>query len=124
MGEGHTVNDAERIVRSVFHVLSDTVSLEGSLQFISQFPMFLKSLYVDGRNNHKPVDRIRYMDPFILAVVVKDGSPARNDFSAKRNQLQTIEIVFKVLKRHFSKGEMDGIKSGLPRDLKVLFDTE
>lgn len=122
LGDGYTVNSAGRIVRSVFHVLRDIISMEESFQLISELPMALKSVYVDGWNNHKPKERIRHMDDFISAVVKKDGPAGYSDFTAKKEGVHGIEAVFKVLKKHVSKGEMEDVRSVLPKDLKVLCD--
>ncbi len=124
LGEDYTINESGRIVRSVLHVLRDIISLEESLQLISQLPMALKSVYVDGWNNHRPNKRIRHMDHFIHAVVEKDGPPGRSDFGAKSDRLLKIQVVFRVLKRYVSKGEIEDIRAVLPKDLKVLCDAK
>lgn len=122
LGDDYTLNAAGRIVRSFFRVLRDIISIEESLQLISQLPMALKSVYVDGWNNHQPKERIRHMDDFITAVVKEDRPAGYSDFSVKKEGVHAIEAVFRVLKRHVSKGEMEDIRSVLPKDLRVLCD--
>lgn len=124
LGSDYTTKGAGRIVRSVLHVLRDLLSVEESLQLISQLPMALKSVYVDGWTTHKPTKRIRHMGDFVTAVVLEDGDAGYNDFAAKKNGLNTIEVVFKVLNRHVSRGEMLDIKSVLPPELKPLCDVK
>ena len=124
LGEDYPAEAAGRIVRSVFRVLRDLVSMEESLQLVSQLPMPLKSVYVDGWKIHKPKERIRHLDDFITAVIKEDGSASYSDFSAKKGGVQAIEAVFKVLKKYVSEGEMEDIRAVLPKDLKVLCDVK
>lgn len=122
LGEGYKDVSSGRIVRAVFHVLRDVISIEESFQLLSQLPMALKSVYVDGWRPHRTKPRIRQMDDFITALIKEDGPAGRSDFLAKRGGLYAIQAVFRVLKKHISKGEMEDIRSVLPKGLKVLCD--
>jgi len=122
VGNNTDIERAGRILRSVFHVLRDVISKEESLQLISQFPMALKSVYVDGWTFKKPQEHIRHMDDFLNAVVKKDSPAGYCNFKSKKEAEHAIEAVFKVLKKHVSKGEMEDIRDTLPTELKSLCD--
>ena len=123
VGENTDQERAGRILRSVFHVLRDVISKEESLQLISQFPMALKSVYVDGWTFKKPKEHIRHMDDFINAIVKKDSPGAYCSFGSKKEAQHAIKAVFKVLKKHVSEGEIKDIQDTLPNELKPIFDT-
>lgn len=124
LGDEYSLESSGRIVRAVFHTLRDIISLEESLQFISQLPMALKSVYVDGWTNHKPKERIRHMGDFVTAVVNNDGQAGYTDFVAKKEGIHAIEAVFKVLNMYVSKGEIRDIRAILPKELKPLCDVK
>lgn len=122
VGDNTDIERAGRILRSVFHVLRDVISKEESLQLISQFPMALKSVYVDGWTLKKPQEHIRHIDDFLTAVVKKDSPGGYCSFKSKKEAKHAIEAVFKVLKKHVSKGEIEDIRDTLPLELKSLCD--
>lgn len=48
MNLANNTDKAGRILSSILHALRDVITTEESLQLISQFPMFLKAVYVNG----------------------------------------------------------------------------
>ena len=60
-----------RILRSVLHVLRRHLSVEESLQVVSQLPMMLKAVYVDGWNPSVP-RRIKHIDEFLDEIKKED----------------------------------------------------
>ena len=64
LGTPEDTDHAYRIMSSVFHTVREVLSPEESLHLISQLPMFLKAVYVNGWHL-KPKDRIRSMHEFI-----------------------------------------------------------
>ena len=61
---------AYRVLRSVFHTLRDILTSEESMHLISQLPMYLKALYVDGWNMQGK-KRIRSMEEFLKCFKIK-----------------------------------------------------
>lgn len=53
LGVGKDTEKAGRIFVSIMHALREIISVEESLQFIAQLPMFLKGAYVNGWNPKK-----------------------------------------------------------------------
>jgi len=121
-GKIDDIESAGRLVRAVFHVLRDIISKEESLQLISQLPMALKSVYVDGWTFKEKNEQIRHIDDFINEVVKKDSPAGYCEFKSKKEALHAIESVFKVLKRYVSEGEIEDIRATLSIDLKFLCD--
>ena len=115
---------AGRILTSVLHALRDIISTEESLQFIAQLPMFVKAVYVNGWSIKKKKVKARNMVDFIDLVRKHDGPAATNDFEYNDKVAEDhIRNTFKFLKKHVSKGEMEDIRDGLPKDLKNLIAT-
>ena len=115
---------AGRILTSVLHALRDIISTEESLQLIAQLPMFVKAVYVNGWTIKKKKVKARNLVDFIDLVRKHDGPAATNDFEYNDKVAEDhIRNTFKFLKTHVSKGEMEDIRDGLPKDLKNLIST-
>ena len=78
MLDGDT-DKAGRILSSILHGLRHVITIEESLQLISQFPMFLKAVYVNTWSAHKK-KRVKNMTEFIDLVMKFDGSSSIIDF--------------------------------------------
>ncbi|MCX7760549.1 MAG: DUF2267 domain-containing protein [Hydrogenothermaceae bacterium] len=114
---------AGRILRTVLHVLRDRLTLEESFDLISQLPMCIKAIYVDGwKPKPVPDKSIKSVEDFVQAVLEHDARAAGKDFGNEEHALQMIKAVFRVIKRHVSDGEFQDIKGDLPKHLKPLLD--
>lgn len=114
---------AARVLRSLLHTLRDLMTPEENVELLSQFPMFLKAAYVDGwslRGSKKP--RIRTMDDFIKEVRRRDGSASEHDFETDNDVDKAATVLFLVLRRYVSLGELEDIKAVLPKQLKPMLD--
>lgn len=110
---------AGRILSSILHGLRDVVSTQESLQLIAQFPMFLKAVYVNGWTLHKKA-KIKNMTEFIDVVRAYDGVTSINDFKSDEIAENYIDTTFIVLRKYISLGEMEDLRSELPKDLKSM----
>lgn len=113
------IDKAGRILSSILHGLREVISTEESLQLIAQFPMFLKAVYVNGWSTHKK-NKVKSMHDFIDLVRDFDGVTSMNDFSSIELSEQYINTTFIALRRYISSGELNDIRSGLPKDLKAM----
>ena len=121
MDLGHDRDKAGRILSSVLYALRDIVSIEESLQFIAQLPMFLKAVYVNGWNLKKTKSKIKRMEEFLDLVREYDGPAAVNDFEYSDEVVeQYVDSTFTFLTKHISWGEMEDIRGELPKDLKTM----
>ncbi|MBT8262658.1 MAG: DUF2267 domain-containing protein [Bacteroidia bacterium] len=118
MLEGDT-EKAGRILSSILHGLREIIATQESLQLIAQFPMFLKAVYVNGWTIHKK-PKIKTMEQFIDLVRKFDGVTGLNDFKSDELAEQYINATFLLLRRYVSLGEMEDIRSELPKDLKNM----
>jgi uncharacterized protein (DUF2267 family) len=111
---------AERILTSVLHTLRDLLTPEESLHLVSQLPMMLKAIYVNGWRIHNK-SRVRSMDEFIESLLLKSPRTAPQDFGNDEKAIQRAKGVFKVLRNHISMGEVKDIVSQLPPELTELW---
>lgn len=121
LGIGKDTEKAGRIFVSTMHALREIISVEESLQFIAQLPMFLKGAYVNGWNPKKRKPGIKHVDEFIELVKQFDGPSAIHDYGEENDLAETyIDVTFLFLRRYVSLGEMEDIRNELPKDLKSL----
>ena len=111
---------AERILTSVLHTLRDLLTPEESLHLVSQLPMMLKAIYVNGWRIHSK-GRIKSMDEFIESLLLKSPRTAPQDFGNDEKAIQRAKGVFKVLRNYISTGEVKDIVSQLPPELTGLW---
>lgn len=115
------LDKAGRIFTSIIHSLRDIIPTEESLQLVAQLPMFLKALYVNGWTIKKEKPKIKRMAEFLDLVRAHDGPAAINDFEYSDEVAERyVESTFIYLRKYVSKGEMEDIRSSLPKDLKNM----
>lgn len=112
-----------RILSAILHGLREVISTEESLQFIAQLPMFLKAVYVNGWSSHKK-QRVKSMIEFIDLINRFDGVTAVNDFQSDEKTIKYIKTTFLVLRKYVSHGELEDIRTELPKELKSLIFEE
>jgi uncharacterized protein (DUF2267 family) len=111
---------AGRILMATLHGLRYMISVEESLQFIAQLPMFLKAVYVNGWSIKKDKRKIRNIKDFIFLVRSFGGVTANYDFETDELAEEYINTTFLKLRKYISPGEMDDIKDELPKNLKAM----
>jgi uncharacterized protein (DUF2267 family) len=110
---------AGRILSSILHGLREIISMEESLQLIAQFPMFLKAVYANAWSSHKK-KKVKNMTEFIDLVRKFDGATSMHDFKSYELAEKYINATFILLRRYISLGELEDIRSELPKDLKFM----
>jgi uncharacterized protein (DUF2267 family) len=116
---GEDKEKAGRILSSVLHGLRDVISTHESLQLIAQFPMFLKAVYVNGWTLHKK-KKINNMTEFIDVVRAYDGVTSIYDFVSDDVAANYIDTTFILLRKYISLGELEDLRSELPKELKSM----
>lgn len=111
---------AGRVLSAILRALREIVPMEESIQLIAQLPMFLKAVYVNGWNVKKKA-RIKSLDEFVDLVKSFDSPAEINDFGYDNDLAEKyIHGTFIMLRRYVSEGELEDIRSGLPKDLKDI----
>lgn len=122
LGNPDDLIKAERILKAVLHALRNRLSTEESFQFMSQLPLLIKAIYVDGWKHSKEFVRIKHMEEFIDEVYKEAGKTASVDFATESITLKSINCVFSAIKNQVSKGEVDHLKAVFPKELKQLWE--
>jgi uncharacterized protein (DUF2267 family) len=114
---------AYRVMKSVFHTLREILSPEESLHLISQLPLAIKGVYVDGWHLQTK-DRIRSMPEFLQCLRSQNQPAAGRDFGNDEIAKHHTKCVFNVLKRHVTAGEIQHVIDQFPMELMELWITE
>ena len=122
LGDPEDTSKASRVLRATLHVLRDQTSPEESIQFISQLPMLIKAIYVDGWKAGSNKGRVRHMDDFVAAVKEESDSLGNEDFTSQEGCFLATQAVFRVIKEYVSEGEIDDLKRTMPEELRGLLD--
>lgn len=114
-------NKAGRIFTAIIHALREIIPPEESLQLISQLPMFLKAVYVNGWVLKEKKPKIKHMAEFLDLVRAHNAPTAVNDFEYSDEVAERyVDTTFIYLRKYISLGEMEDIRDGLPKDLKSM----
>jgi uncharacterized protein (DUF2267 family) len=120
LGTPGDLDHAVRVMRSVFGVLRRRIVPDESLQLVSQLPLLVKGIYVDGWNICEPLSEARTLDEFLFEV--RDNSKGRShlDFSNVELAKKKIIAVFNVLKQFVCDGELADMLGNLTRDASEI----
>ncbi len=111
---------ASRILRAVLHALRRRLPVTTSLQLISQFPMLIKAIYVDGWKIRDESGTLQHPGDFIEVVREEGGPGLLRDLMTDYEVTEAIHAVFRVVKKHVSEGEIDDVLATLPLELRPL----
>ncbi len=121
LGNDCTRERAARILRSVFHSLRNHLSITESFHLMSQLPMAIKSVYVDGWTFHRDTERIRTFDDLVNEIVKAEGNSAWRDFSSRDDVIDAIRAVVQTMSCYVSKDQLNDAFSNLPAGLQKTF---
>ena len=110
---------AVRVFTSIMHGLRELISVEESLQLLAQLPMFLKAIYVKGWTGKGKV-KVKHMEEFIDLVRKFNGKTSVHDLGSEDQAENYIRTTFIVLRKYISLGELEDIRTELPKDLKNM----
>lgn len=122
LGDKNDSSSAGRILRSTLHVLREQSTAEESIQFISQLPMFIKAIYVDGWKISGKKNKLRHLDDFVEEVHKRNRAAGHDDFTSQEGCYHAIHAVFRVIKEYVSEGEIEDLRRTLPEQLRPLLD--
>ncbi|MBI3133973.1 MAG: DUF2267 domain-containing protein [Bacteroidetes bacterium] len=114
---------AGRVLKSVLHAVRDQLTPTESVQLIAQLPMFLKAVYVHNWSLKTVKKKTRKFDDFLMEICVIDGDVSQSDFPTNNDIETAVSVVFMMLRKYLSLGEIEDIKALLPKELKPLLNT-
>lgn len=122
LGNPKDEDSAWRVLGSVLHTLRDRLSVDESFNLISQLPMLLKALYVEGWHPARQSTKLKSVDDFIQAVRNADKVSAGRDFGNDEKARAQLAATFRVLKGHISAGQLTYVERSLPRELREFIE--
>lgn len=122
LGDEKETSTAGRILRATLNILRDHSTPEESVQFISQLPMFIKAIYVDGWKVSGKKHKSRHLDDFIEEVHKRCRAAGHDDFTSQEGCYLAVHAVFRVIKEYVSEGEIEDLRRTLPEELQALLD--
>lgn len=115
---------AGRMLRCVLRALRNRLTIEESFQFLSQLPIAIKGIYVDGWKVRMNPSKIKHIEDFKTEVMKEDDYASLKDFYYEGAVDDAIKAVFKVLARHVSAGEIEHVLNALPAALRMELEGE
>lgn len=110
------------LLRAVLHELRDCLSIAQSLNLISQFPMFLKAIYVEQWKYSDKPGRIKTLEQFASRVEEEQSKFGERLFDWKESTIDLIQTVLNTIyHRYLSQGQVEDMKAELSHELKTLF---
>ena len=110
---------AFRVTQAVFHALRDRIMIEESMQLISELPMVLKAMYVNGWNIAKERNDSSTLDEF-LNDISNETRTAEADFGSSPKE--EVKAVFRVIKNSISAGELEHVRGQLTPEIAELIE--
>lgn len=117
LGNPENTDQAIRVLRAVFIALRRRIPTDESMHVVSQLPMILKGMYVDGWDLHEPLSDAQSWDDFLFELRNNTARNADIDFVNDEDAKQKVSAVFTALKQYISEGELDHVRSSLPKEI-------
>jgi len=104
-------------LRAVLHALRDRLSVAEVAQLGAQLPIFVRGIYYEGWSPSRTPVKSRGKELFLRQVRAEFAHTRNPDVDAE----EITRAIFRVLNKHISKGEIDQVKTLLPRELRVFW---
>jgi uncharacterized protein (DUF2267 family) len=107
---------AYRALRAVLHTLRDRLTVDVAAKLAAQLPTLIRGIYYEDWDPSRTPLPIHDVEAF-LDHVVKEGSMA-----GETEASVAVTAVARVLRKHVTSGEIDGVLAVLPDKLKILIE--
>ena len=106
---------AYHALRAVLHALRDRLTVEEATDLGAQLPMLIRGFYYEGWNPSRTPVAEHKREEFLRHV----ADEFRGDLAA--NPEQITRVVFKVVAKHVTAGEIEDVKRILPEPIRALW---
>jgi uncharacterized protein (DUF2267 family) len=107
---------AYHAMRAVLHVLRDRLSVEEATDFAAQLPMLIRGFYYEGWNPTHTPSADHNQEQFLEKI------SAQFITESTTHTEEITRAVFRVINKHVTSGEIDDIKSALPKPIRELWE--
>lgn len=122
LGTPEDIAHASRVTTAVLHTLRERITVEESMHLVSNLPMILKGIYVDGWKITKDAFHADTLDEFLEEVRQHSRVYPGRDFGDNQMTREIVQAVTRVLRKYVDEGEMRHIRQQLPEGVAVLFE--
>jgi uncharacterized protein (DUF2267 family) len=105
---------AYSVMRAYLHALRDRLTVEEAAQLAAQFPQLIRGIYYEGWDPSSTPVKYRKLPEFI------DRMADETPFNDASDASKAIDAAASVLRRHVTEGEIEDIRSSLPKDLQPV----
>ena len=105
---------AYRLLRATLHTLRDWVNADQAADLGAQLPVLIRGVYYEGWDPSSTPVKFRKLSEFI------DRMDDETPFSDANDATKSIAAAASVLRRHVTEGEIEDIRSSLPKDLQSV----
>ena len=120
IGTPGDTDHAIRVLKSVFIALRRKLIPDDSLQIVSQLPLVVKGIYVDGWTINEPLLEARTYDEFLYEIRHNTGRKANTDFANDDMARKKISAVFTSLKEYIPDAKLNHIREELPKEIAEM----
>jgi uncharacterized protein (DUF2267 family) len=113
MGTGDE-DRAYSVMRAYLHTLRDRLTVEEAAQLAAQFPDLIRGIYYEGWDPTSTPVKYRKLPEFI------DRMADETPFNDAGDASKAVNAAASVLRRHVTEGEIEDIRSSLPKDLQPV----
>lgn len=101
-------------LRSVLHALRDRLPVVEVAELAAQMPMLVRGLFYEGWTPSNKPEKLK-LEEFLERIEENYEAPFPPD------AVRFLEAVLLVLEKHIAPGQMDNIRSVLPKDIQRLW---
>ncbi len=109
---------AYRALRATLHAVRDRLTVDEVAQLAAQLPMLIRGLYYEGWDPSIRPLKERHLEEFLERI----ERELRGD--EKLDPEQVARVVFEVMQRRVSEGEMEDVKLMRPSGIRALWPTQ
>ena len=111
-------HEAYLVLRAFLHALRDRLTVDEAAQLSAQLPTLIRGIYFEGWDPSRVPDRVRDRDAFLERVSKEAIVPPR-----EIDPVRAVRACWQVLARHVSAGEIEDVRSSLPKAIRDLVES-
>jgi uncharacterized protein (DUF2267 family) len=105
---------AYSVMRAYLHALRDRLTVDEAAQLAAQLPQLIRGIYYEGWDPSATPVKYHKFPEFI------DRMADETPFNDAGDASKAINAAASVLRRHITEGEIEDIRSTLPKDLQPV----
>jgi uncharacterized protein (DUF2267 family) len=113
--DGH---HAYRVLRAFLHALRDHLTVDEAAALAAQLPIFVRGVFYEGWDPSRTPEHARDVESFLQRIASEAGLAGETEASFAATAAS------RVMRRHVSAGEGEGVLRALPHHLRELLGGE